>query len=95
MEAYDISLFPFCRKTRFVYTGVFQDALHIIGVAKFDLTLEPKLGQPKLEGGGNIAGIFWHGNQRYGSDVVFVSKNPGGEEDDGYVLCFVFDERRQ
>jgi carotenoid cleavage dioxygenase-like enzyme len=82
------------RKNRYVYTALFQDATHPIGIAKYDLTLEPELGKEKLEVGGNVAGIFWFGNQRFGSDPVYVPKKLGREadEDDGYLLCFVFDE---
>ncbi|BBN17239.1 carotenoid 9,10(9',10')-cleavage dioxygenase 1 [Marchantia polymorpha subsp. ruderalis] len=82
------------RKNRFVYAAVFEDATHINAVAKYDLTLEPELGKDQLEVGGNVAGVFRHGNRRYGSESVFVPKNPGreGEEDDGYLMCFVHDE---
>lgn len=71
-----------------------EDTSHNIGVVKYDLRKGPKLGTPKLEIGGNVAGIFWHGSLRYGSEPVYVPKNPGREvdEDDGYLLNFVFDE---
>ncbi|CAM6088223.1 unnamed protein product [Calypogeia fissa] len=84
------------RKNRFVYTGIFQDTTRIIGVVKYDLTLEPKLGEGKPKVGGNIAGLFWHGHKRAGSEPVFVPKNHGreGDEDEGYLLTFVFDESR-
>ncbi|CAM6107157.1 unnamed protein product [Calypogeia fissa] len=82
------------RKNRYVYTALFEDATHHIGIAKYDLTLEPELGKEQLEVGGNVAGVYWFGNMRYGSEPVYVSKKPGKEvdEDDGYLLCFLFDE---
>ncbi|KAL2611009.1 hypothetical protein R1flu_022701 [Riccia fluitans] len=83
------------RKNRYVYACIFDDATHISAVAKYDLSLEPELGKEKLEVGGNVAGIAWHGEGRYGSEAVFIPKNPGreGDEDDGYLMCFVHDEQ--
>ncbi|CAM6098477.1 unnamed protein product [Calypogeia fissa] len=82
------------RTNRFVYLAVMEDVCHNIGVVKYDLTKEPELGQAQLEVGGNVAGVFWHGSLRYGSEPFYVPKNPGREvdEDDGYLLNFVFDE---
>ncbi|CAM6125579.1 unnamed protein product [Calypogeia fissa] len=81
------------RKSRYVYTALFQDATHILGVVKYDLTKEPNL-DSKESVGGNVVGLYLHGKERYGSEPVYVPKNPGRhvEEDDGYVLTFVFDE---
>ncbi|KAL3682185.1 hypothetical protein R1sor_000207 [Riccia sorocarpa] len=83
------------RKNRYVYNCIFDDATHISAIAKYDLTREPELGKEKLELGGNVVGIVWHGKGRYGSEAVFVPKNPGreGDEDDGYLICFVHDEK--
>lgn len=82
------------RKNRYVYTAIWEDATHVKGIAKFDLTAEPELGEEELQVGGNVAGVVWHGSKRYGSDPIYVPKHPGREvdEDDGYVLCFLFDE---
>lgn len=72
-----------------------EDATHNIGVVKYDLTKEPELGKAELEVGGSVAGVFWHGASRYGSEAFFVPKSPGREvdEDDGYLVNFVFDEK--
>ncbi|CAM6128740.1 unnamed protein product [Calypogeia fissa] len=82
------------RKNKYIFSGIFEDSCHLIGIAKYDLTLEPDLGKSKLEIGGNIAGVFWHGSGRYGSEPLHVPKNPGksGHEDDVYLLSFVHDE---
>lgn len=84
----------FSRKNRYVYTAIFRDTTHSIGIAKYDLTKEPELGKAKFEVGGNVTGVIWHGSMRYGSEPIYVPKKPGREvdEDDGYLLCFVFDE---
>ncbi|CAM6085521.1 unnamed protein product [Calypogeia fissa] len=82
------------RKNKYIFSGIFEDTTHVIGIVKYDLTLEPKLGKSKPETGGNIAGVFWHGSGRYGSEPLHVPKNPGksGHEDDVYLLSFVHDE---
>lgn len=83
----------FSRKSPYVYTALFEDATHAKGVARFDLTAEPEFDPEKLEVGGNVACVFWYGSKSYGLDPIYVPKNLGREvdEDDGYVLCFVFD----
>ncbi|CAM6114675.1 unnamed protein product [Calypogeia fissa] len=82
------------RKNKYIFSGILEDATLVTGIVKYDLTLEPKLGKSKLEIGGNIAGVFWHGSGRYGSEPLHVPKNPGkrGCEDDVYLLSFVHDE---
>ncbi|CAM6093401.1 unnamed protein product [Calypogeia fissa] len=47
-----------------------------------------------VEVGGNVAGVFWHGPGRVGLEPLFVPRNAGrdSDEDDGYILCHVFDE---
>ena len=82
-----------CRTTQFLYGGVFKEE-KVVGVAKYDLTMEPNLGLKKLEAGGNIAGLFIHGTGKYGGEAIFVPKRPGmeGPEDDGYLICLVHDE---
>ena len=44
--------------------------------------------------GGNILGLYDLGPGRFGSEVIFVPKQPGvsGEEDDGYLIFFVHDK---
>jgi carotenoid cleavage dioxygenase-like enzyme len=70
------------------------NATHLSGIVKYDLTKEPELGKEKLKVGGNVAGVYWHGDQCWGSEPVFVPNKLGreGEEDDGYLLNFVIEE---
>ncbi len=69
--------------------------LKIVGVAKYDLFLEPDLGTKDLKIGGNIKGLFLHGDGRQGSEPTFVPRTPSKEllEDDGYLICFVYDKK--
>jgi carotenoid cleavage dioxygenase-like enzyme len=78
-----------------VYTAVLGDATHTIGIAKYDLSLEPELGKERLEVGGNVAGVYWFGDQRFGSEPVFVPTKSGEtvDEDDGYLVCSLYDEK--
>ncbi|KAK9284089.1 hypothetical protein L1049_012349 [Liquidambar formosana] len=66
----------------------------VTGIIKFDLHAEPVMGKTKLEVGGNVQGIFDLGPGRFGSEAVFVPREPGitSEEDDGYLIFFVHDE---
>lgn len=63
------------------------------GVVKFDLHAEPEEGKSKLEVGGNIQGIYDLGPNKYGSEAVFVPREPGitSEEDDGFLIMFTHD----
>lgn len=82
------------RKNRYVFASLFQGATAIIGVVKYDLSKEPELTKPKFTPGGSVAAVFLHGSRRFGSEPVYVPKKPGMEveEDDGYLLNFVYDE---
>lgn len=55
---------------------------------------EPESEKTKLEVGGNVQGLFDLGPGRFGSEAVFVPREPGitSEEDDGYLIFFVHDE---
>ena len=86
-----------CRKHKYTYNGVFNESHKMVGLAKYNLTKEPHLGQKVLEVGGNVDGIFVHGPDRFGSEAVFVPRDPdaeGAEEDDGYLICFVHNENK-
>lgn len=67
----------------------------VTGIVKFDLHAEPEIGKTKLEVGGNVQGIFDLGAGRFGSEAIFVPRQPGitSEEDDGYLIHFVHDEK--
>lgn len=67
----------------------------VAAIVKFDLHAEPVPGKDKIEVGGNVKGIFTLGAGRFGSEAVFVPREPGvaSEEDDGYLIFFVHDEK--
>lgn len=82
------------RKQRFVYGTMLDSIAKVTGIIKFDLHAEPDYGKTKLEVGGNVQGIFDLGPGRFGSEAIFVPREPGitSEEDDGYLIFFVHDE---
>jgi len=82
------------RKQRYVYCAVLDSTGKVTGIIKFDLRAEPESGKKELEAGGNVCGIYDLGPGRFGSEAVFVPREPGvsGEEDDGYLILFVHDE---
>nr|QCU55184.1 carotenoid cleavage dioxygenase [Camellia fraterna] len=84
------------RKQRFVYATTLDSIAKVTGIIKFDLHAEPESGKTKLEVGGNIQGIFDLGPRRFGSEAIFVPRDPRitSEEDDGYLIFFVHDEVR-
>ncbi|KAG5541575.1 hypothetical protein RHGRI_021419 [Rhododendron griersonianum] len=82
------------RKQRFVYGTMLDSIAKVTGIIKFDLHAEPDSEKTKLEVGGNVQGIFDLGPGRFGSEAIFVPREPGitSEEDDGYLIFFVHDE---
>jgi carotenoid cleavage dioxygenase-like enzyme len=86
----------FRRKHRYAYGSIFDKKMKILGVAKFDLALEPELNTRDLKVGGNLVGLFVHGDGRSGSEPLFVPRVVDKEipEDDGYLICFVYDENK-
>ncbi|KAK2996827.1 hypothetical protein RJ639_025304, partial [Escallonia herrerae] len=64
------------------------------GIVKFDLHAESETGKTNLVVGGNVRGIFNLGAGRFGSEAIFVPRQPGinTEEDDGYLILFVHHE---
>ncbi|KAF8396150.1 hypothetical protein HHK36_017763 [Tetracentron sinense] len=87
--------FFFFRKQRFVYGTILDSIAKVTGIIKFDLHAEPETGKTELEVGGNVQGIFDLGAGRFGSEAIFVPREPGitSEEDDGYLIFFVHDEK--
>ncbi|PKI33427.1 hypothetical protein CRG98_046190 [Punica granatum] len=83
------------RKQRYVYGALIESMAKVAGIVKFDLQAEPVEGKEKIELGGNVKGIFRLGAGRFGSEAVFVPREPGIaiEEDDGYLILFVHDEK--
>ena len=83
------------RKQRHVY-GTILDRQKVTGIVKFDLHAEPEIiGKTKIEVGGTVQGIYDLGPDRFGSEAIFVPRVPGvtSEEDDGYLIFFVHDEK--
>jgi carotenoid cleavage dioxygenase len=85
------------RKQRYVYGTLLDSIAKVTGIVKFDLHAEPQEGiegNKKIEVGGNVQGLFDLGPGRFGSEAIFVPRNPGvtSEEDDGYLIHFVHDE---
>jgi carotenoid cleavage dioxygenase-like enzyme len=57
-----------------------------LGVAKIDLTAP---GPAE----GALAGLVLHGDSKVGGEASFVPRKGGKEEDDGYLVTFVYDEK--
>ncbi|KAK1358615.1 hypothetical protein POM88_043089 [Heracleum sosnowskyi] len=73
------------------YTG---SIVKVTAIVKFDLHAEPDIRKTNLEVGGNVHGIFELGAGRFGSEPIFIPRQPdtNSEEDDGYLIHFVHDE---
>ncbi|KAI6675883.1 hypothetical protein NL676_036679 [Syzygium grande] len=82
------------RKQRYVYGTILDSIPKVAGIVKFDLHSEPEEGKKKIEVGGNVEGVFDLGPGRFGSEAIFVPREPGitPEEDDGCLIFFVHDE---
>ncbi|CAA2951669.1 carotenoid cleavage dioxygenase 1 [Olea europaea subsp. europaea] len=82
------------RKQQYVYGTILDSIAKVTGIIKFDLHVEPEIRKTKLEVCGNVKGIFDLGPGRFGSEAIFVPRQPGmtAEEDDGYLIFFVHDE---
>ncbi|MBA0705309.1 hypothetical protein Golax_017512 [Gossypium laxum] len=69
------------RKTRFAYLALAEPWPKVSGFAKVDLST------------GEV-NKYIYGDQRYGGEPLFFPRNPNSEnEDDGYILAFVHDEK--
>ncbi|GAB2289035.1 Dixin [Dionaea muscipula] len=83
------------RRQRYVYGTVLDNIAKVNAIIKFDLQVEADdTNKTKLEVGGNVLGIFDLGPGRFGSEAVFIPREPGitSEEDDGYLIFFTHDE---
>ncbi|PKA49853.1 Carotenoid 9,10(9',10')-cleavage dioxygenase [Apostasia shenzhenica] len=83
------------RKQRFVYGTILDNIAKVKRIVKFDLHAVPEVGKKQLEVGGIVQGIFDLGPGRFGSEAIFVPRQPGtaSDEDDGYLIFFVHDEK--
>ncbi|KAL2490270.1 Carotenoid 9 [Abeliophyllum distichum] len=81
-------------KQQYVYGTILDSTAKVTGIIKFDLHKEPEIGNAKLEVGGNVKGIFDLGPGRFGSEAIFVPRQPStsSKEDDGYLIFFAHDE---
>ncbi|XXG68281.1 hypothetical protein AAC387_Pa06g1400 [Persea americana] len=68
------------QKTRFAYLAIAEPWPKVSGFAKVDLST------------GEVT-KFIYGDQCYGGEPYFVSRDPVAPEDDGYVLSFMHDEK--
>ncbi|XP_028764782.1 9-cis-epoxycarotenoid dioxygenase NCED2, chloroplastic-like [Neltuma alba] len=68
------------RKTRFAYLAIAEPWPKVSGFAKVDLLT----GEVKK---------YYYGDRRYGGEPFFLPKGKDGEEDEGYIMAFVHDER--
>ncbi|XVE99190.1 hypothetical protein REPUB_Repub03eG0175700 [Reevesia pubescens] len=77
-----------------MYGTILDSIAKVTGIVKFDLHAEPEAGKTKIEVGGNVQGLFDLGPGRFGSEAIFVPREPGTSsgEDYGYLIFFVHDE---
>lgn len=69
------------RKTRFVYLALAEPWPKVSGFAKVDLST------------GEVQ-KFMYGDEKYGGEPMFFPSDPNSEnEDDGYIIAFVHDEK--
>ncbi|KAH6764139.1 nine-cis-epoxycarotenoid dioxygenase 3 [Perilla frutescens var. hirtella] len=68
------------RKTRFAYLAIAEPWPKVSGFAKVDLFT----GQVNK---------FFYGDEKYGGEPLFLPRDGASEEDDGYILAFVHDEK--
>ncbi|KAK6934074.1 Carotenoid oxygenase [Dillenia turbinata] len=77
------------KKNRYVYAGVGDPMPRISGVVKLDLSLSDRRSECTV-------GCRMYGKTCYGGEPFFVPRhmdNPEADEDDGYVVSYVHDER--
>lgn len=78
------------KKNKYIYAGVFDPAPKLVGVAKLDLT---KAGRDHWEC--TIASRMYSPGT-YGSETYFIARDPKNkeaEEDDGYLVSYVHNEK--
>ncbi|KAL9670897.1 hypothetical protein QQ045_008458 [Rhodiola kirilowii] len=76
------------RKNKYVYAAIGDPMPKITGVVKLDVSNE--------RNSENIVGLRMFGDGCFGGEPFFVAKNPtdaGAEEDDGYLISYVHNER--
>ncbi|KDP27683.1 hypothetical protein JCGZ_19722 [Jatropha curcas] len=68
------------RKTQFAYLALAEPWPKVSGFAKVDLST----GETKK---------YIYGDNKYGGEPLFLPDSNSGKEDDGFILCFVHDEK--
>ncbi|EYU25448.1 hypothetical protein MIMGU_mgv1a020965mg [Erythranthe guttata] len=71
------------RKNRYVYSPVVEMPMKIVGLVKLDVSLSSD---------DCVVGTRMYGPGCTGGEPFFVAKNPAAEEDDGYLVTYVYDE---
>ena len=81
------------RPNRYVYLATFCDGMKTNGVVKCDLSMSGGGGG----GGSAVVGRIRFGSKRFGGESIFVprSQEEVGEEDDGFLMTFVWDAGRK
>ncbi|KAB2065681.1 hypothetical protein ES319_A09G105700v1 [Gossypium barbadense] len=69
------------KKTRYAYLGVIEEAPKMSGLVKIDLET------------GDEVGRRFYGDDCFGGEPLFVRRNVEDDEDDGFVMKFVHNER--
>ncbi|KAI3453900.1 hypothetical protein Pfo_010563 [Paulownia fortunei] len=80
------------KKTKYVYAAVISPSPKITGVAKLDLSLS------MAKSGDCTVASRLYGPGCYGGEPFFIPRepdNPAAEEDDGYLVNYVFNETTQ
>jgi carotenoid cleavage dioxygenase-like enzyme len=99
MKLHPLDVVGGSRKASYAYCAIFDETDKIMGVAKYDLRMEPSpTASREIKAEGNIAGVFQYGPGRAGGEAIFVPRKPGMDgspEDDGYLISFVHDENTE
>ncbi|KAM3345063.1 9-cis-epoxycarotenoid dioxygenase NCED6, chloroplastic [Capsicum galapagoense] len=82
LEAGQVNKTRLGRKTRYTFMAIAEPWPKCSGLAKVDLVT------------GNIT-KFLYGDERYGGEPYFVPSTKEGEEDEGYLISYVRDEKKE
>ncbi|KAL1552675.1 ccd4,nced4 [Salvia divinorum] len=74
------------KKNRYVYAAVMETMPRMVGVVKMDLSLSTA---------DCTVGCRMYGAECYGSEPMFVAREGAEEEDDGYLVTYVSNEKTQ